>query len=605
MSADLQSKDHRDLLDVIDRLRSRGIGDYVPLPEIIVCGEQSSGKSSVLEAISGVPFPTKDGLCTRFATELVLRRHRKSGVKVSIRPGPERTVEEKAQLSSFNVKQPDSILGNFDQVIESAKQCMGVSETKAFSSDVLRVELYGPTQPHLTMVDLPGLFRAGTSDQSVEDSKVVREIIRGYMDRPRSIILAVISASSEYVSQEVTTLAREVDPKGERTLGRITKPDKLDVGSDTENFYLRLAQNKEVVFRLGWHVLKNRDHKMKNATSEERNKAEDDFFSTSNWTLIDSNQVGVKTLRPRLSEVLKGEILHQLPSLVKDVEQNIAECQSYLQHLGVARNNLKEQRRYLMLVSQKFSTLMRAAINGVYNDPFFGDLKTEAGCEKRLRAVVQNRLEKFSDKMEIEGRARLIVEELPESVSSRHIFRSNYLIEVENLMRKSKGCELQGTFNPMIVVDLFTEQCEPWNDICIQTKDIIVQAVYRVMQFVIEQITVKETTDGILQMIIKRFEICEKKVNNKLTELLRPHSYGHPITYNHDLTVHVQEAQTDRRNRKLQDFFDTRILYDRPDKTARDKVLEILSLLMEEDPIEMQRYASELALDYMEAYYKV
>lgn len=62
-SVALQSKDHRDLLDIIDRLRTEGISRYVDLPEIIVCGEQSAGKSSVLEAISGMSFPTKDNLC--------------------------------------------------------------------------------------------------------------------------------------------------------------------------------------------------------------------------------------------------------------------------------------------------------------------------------------------------------------------------------------------------------------------------------------------------------------------------------------------------------------------------------------------------------------
>ncbi|KAI1159503.1 P-loop containing nucleoside triphosphate hydrolase protein [Nemania serpens] len=75
----LQNEDHQNILDVIDTLRSQGIGRYVDLPQIIVCGDQSSGKSSILEAISGLSFPTKDNLCTRFATELILRRSPESG----------------------------------------------------------------------------------------------------------------------------------------------------------------------------------------------------------------------------------------------------------------------------------------------------------------------------------------------------------------------------------------------------------------------------------------------------------------------------------------------------------------------------------------------
>ena len=71
-SIELQLEQHRQLLDIIDSLRSKGISKYVDLPEIVVCGDQSAGKSSVLEAISRMSFPTMDILCTRFATELVL-----------------------------------------------------------------------------------------------------------------------------------------------------------------------------------------------------------------------------------------------------------------------------------------------------------------------------------------------------------------------------------------------------------------------------------------------------------------------------------------------------------------------------------------------------
>jgi hypothetical protein len=60
----LQSKDHEELLDIIDHLRGQGISRYIDLPQLIVCGDQSSGKSSVLEAVSGLRFPTKDNLCT-------------------------------------------------------------------------------------------------------------------------------------------------------------------------------------------------------------------------------------------------------------------------------------------------------------------------------------------------------------------------------------------------------------------------------------------------------------------------------------------------------------------------------------------------------------
>src|SRR2546423_15351875 len=111
----LQSREHRDLLDLVDKLRSQGISRYVALPQIIVCGDQSSGKSSVLEAISGLSFPTKDNLCTRFATELILRRGPEASVTITIVPGDQRTDSEREKLQGF--KSPTTTLEGFATIV--------------------------------------------------------------------------------------------------------------------------------------------------------------------------------------------------------------------------------------------------------------------------------------------------------------------------------------------------------------------------------------------------------------------------------------------------------------------------------------------------------
>ena len=80
----LQTQEQIKLLDVIDALRAEGLSEYTALPQLIVCGDQSSGKSSVLEANSGVPYPRKDTLCTRFATEVILRRATDESISVTL-----------------------------------------------------------------------------------------------------------------------------------------------------------------------------------------------------------------------------------------------------------------------------------------------------------------------------------------------------------------------------------------------------------------------------------------------------------------------------------------------------------------------------------------
>jgi hypothetical protein len=67
----LQTKEQADLLNTVDSLRSCGLDNVLSLPQLVVCGDQSSGKSSVLEAIAEIPFPRKENLCTRYVRTCV------------------------------------------------------------------------------------------------------------------------------------------------------------------------------------------------------------------------------------------------------------------------------------------------------------------------------------------------------------------------------------------------------------------------------------------------------------------------------------------------------------------------------------------------------
>ena len=89
------------LLEKIDKLFACGVGYEVDLPQLVVVGQQSSGKSSVLEGLTGLPFPRDKELCTRFATQITFRRAPTSSVRASIIPGAASDEEHRAEVEGW------------------------------------------------------------------------------------------------------------------------------------------------------------------------------------------------------------------------------------------------------------------------------------------------------------------------------------------------------------------------------------------------------------------------------------------------------------------------------------------------------------------------
>ena len=326
-------------------------------------------------------------------------------------------------------------LDHFAEIIAKAGDHIGVGKGgQDFSKDVLRVEFQSPTQPHLTLVDLPGLYHAADESQDEEGVAFVESLVLAYMHNPRSVILAVISAKNDIALQKVTSLTRKVDPDGARTLGIIINPDILPKGSDMEQSFLQLAMNNRARFRfgLGWHVLKNRDSEQRHLTLEDRRLSEQQFLSTGVWATLPHNQVGIDNLRPRLSTILRDHILSSLPGLIDEAQATLADSKEILLKLGQARQTLTDQRRYLFRSSERFSVLINDAVNGFYHDPYFGDAMTEQGYEKRLRAVVQNCLTDFSEIMRQRGASRKILEDCQAVTNpERQVSREDFILEVQ------------------------------------------------------------------------------------------------------------------------------------------------------------------------------
>ena len=314
---DLQALDElsdpatRALLGTINRLRELRVGSIVDLPQIVVVGDQSSGKSSVLEAICRLRFPARGSVCTRFATELVLWRGPEKKVEVTIIPF-EANTPSSFQRTSFD-------RNALPRIISEAAATMGIGQGEAtsFSRDILRVEVTDPNVEPITLVDLPGFFHADTARQSSEDREIARQLADRYMRQSKSIILAVVSANHNLAGQVVVKEAKKHDPDRQRTIGLITKPDLTVRDSADQEECLELIRGEERMhnLRLGWHVLRNKPEGQEDMDPDERDAKEQEFFSTGDWSGVPPGSRGIRTLREKLSKVLLEHIRKTLPGL--------------------------------------------------------------------------------------------------------------------------------------------------------------------------------------------------------------------------------------------------------------------------------------------------
>ncbi|KZL85451.1 interferon-induced gtp-binding protein mx2, partial [Colletotrichum incanum] len=464
-------------LNQIDKIRASGIGDHVTLPQLVMCGDQSAGKSSVLERLTGIPFPRQDGLCTRFATEIILRHSTKPlEITASIRTESSRSCEERETLDKYCKKMPD--FSALPQTIEEAAKLMGIrgysdSENgNAFALDALRINVSGPIGLHLTIVDLPGLISVESEEQTKRDVEIVHQLVESYIRSPRTIILAVVQAGNDVANQPIITKARDFDVDGLRTVGIITKPDLINKG--TEGRIARLANNRDnIKLGLGFFLLKNPTPQELEGglNSDDASRLEQEFFSMPAWKEhpVDPQRVGASRLKEYVQDLLYEHIEREIPKVREEIKQKLVEVEERLQRLGLERPTLHHVRSFLIETSMRFHQLAQDSLNGHYlgvDTEFFKS-------DTRLRALVHHANGKFSDHMRVEGSKRKISGESTDGDSDDqstkgvetkqlHVTKQEMMEWVEQVYVKTRGLELPGNYNHSLLSELFQEQSSPW-----------------------------------------------------------------------------------------------------------------------------------------------
>ena len=218
------------MIEIRSMLQLVGKSEALVLPSIAVIGSQSSGKSSVLEAIVGHEFlPKGSNMITRRPIELTLVN----------------TPEAQTDYGEF----PALGLGKMTDFSHIQKTLtdlnLAVPAEECVSDDPIRLSIYSPNVPDLSLTDLPGYIQVSGLDQPPELKQKIADLCDKYIQAP-NIILAISSADSDLANSTALRASRRVDPRGERTIGVVTKMDLVEPRRgatilDDKNYPLRLG----------------------------------------------------------------------------------------------------------------------------------------------------------------------------------------------------------------------------------------------------------------------------------------------------------------------------------------------------------------------------
>jgi len=362
MSLDKEiATDIKPWIDFLDSMRVLGVSDQLPIPQIAVFGDQSSGKSSLLEALSGIPFPRGTGLVTRCPTCISLRQE--DGVKWSAKI--RLTSKRYSDIKEVELYNPEEI----SEKIAELTNILTENDGARLSSEGIFIRVTASTVSNITIVDLPGIVRTTIEGQSQGVITEIDTLLEKIMTDPKTVILCVIPANQDIATVDVLERAQRADPDGERTIGVLTKADLVDNGGEPE--VMSVLRNVRKPLALGYIIVKNRSQaQLKLGLSlEDAMLSEDDFFQNHPvWHELDKAQRGIQSLSKKLTSVLVTRVKASLPNIISQIQVKLVDIERDLHDMGPAVSSSDDKRKILLRLVSKYSAVLRQIAEGDYRD---------------------------------------------------------------------------------------------------------------------------------------------------------------------------------------------------------------------------------------------
>ncbi|KAL5994960.1 hypothetical protein ACLOJK_025017 [Asimina triloba] len=339
----------RPLLDAVDRLRHMKVMEEgIQLPTIVVVGDQSSGKSSVLESLAGISLPRGQGICTR--VPLIMR----------LQNMPTGTDHDQQLRLEYEGKSVATDEDKISDAIRSATDEIA-GKGKGISNKPLTLVVKKKGVPDLTMVDLPGITRVPVHGQPENIYEQISNIIVEYITPKESIILNVLSATVDFPTCESIRMSQLVDKTGQRTLAVVTKADKAPEG------LLEKVTADDVNIGLGYVCVRNRvgDESYEDARMEEARL----FQSHPLLSKMDKSIVGIPLLAHKLVQIQASSIRRCMPDIVKKINEKLNKNVQDLQNMPQKINSVVHaMQAFMSIVGAVKESLKKVLLRGEFED---------------------------------------------------------------------------------------------------------------------------------------------------------------------------------------------------------------------------------------------
>nr|AMW93069.1 myxovirus resistance 1 protein [Carollia perspicillata] len=459
----------RPCIDLIDSLRALGVEQDLALPAIAVIGDQSSGKSSVLEALSGVALPRGSGIVTRCPLVLKLKKLK----------------SEEKWTGKISYKDIEINLSSPSEVEKEISKSQNIiaGEGVGISHELISLEVSSPHVPDLTLIDLPGITRVAVGDQPADIGYQIKALIRKYIQRLETINLVVVPCNVDIATTEALSMAQEVDPEGDRTIGILTKPDLVDKG--TEDKIVDVARNLICHLKKGYMIVKCRgqqDIQDKMSLTEALCKEKTFFEEHPHYRdLLKEGRATVPCLAERLTTELIEHICKSLPRLEKQIKEKQQKITEDLQKYGVDIPE-EESEKVIFLIEKikAFNEDIRTLIDG---EESVGEYDT------RMFNKVRSEFYKWS----------LVVHS---TFKEGHMKLLNKILEFEN---RHRGRELPGFVNYKTFENLVREQLKTLEEPALDT----LHAVTKIVHLAFSDVTKKNYEE-----FFNLFKVCKASVED-------------------------------------------------------------------------------------------